>query len=392
MRKKLIYIFGTSHISLRLAENLSDENEVILFDSHQATPEEGQSWTYLYNDFSRLPDLSKGEIVYVVTNEDQLNIRLALSIGNSYPDLPVTISLSQSRLGIKLSGHIKNFSFINPSELAAKKFADAVNTPRYNLSNVISQSPSESVPEVRSQRQIDPLILRALLFSFLLAVITTIYFHYAENIAWIDSWYFVITLMTTVGFGDYSLREASSLSKIIGALLMIASVTNTAIIFALISDSLLKQRLSLTFGRKKLHEKDHVIVVGLGSVGLKVIEELLERGEKVALIETDINARFMPTILALRVPIIIGDAKLERTMQDVGLDNAKAVISVTSNDLTNLEIGLNVKSLNPGIRLVLRIYDQPLAQTLDKQLDIHFALSTSAIAAEELVSKFNTTH
>ena len=165
---------------------------------------------------------------------------------------------------------------------------------------------------------------------------------------------------------------------------MIASVTNTAIIFALITDSLLRQRLSLTFGRRKLRQSDHVIVVGLGAVGLKVVEELLERGETITLIEDDMQGRFMPTVLALRVPIIIGDAKLERTLRDAGLERAKALISVTSDDLTNLEIGLNAKSLNPDARVVLRIYDHLLAQTLDQQLDIHFALSTSAIAAEAL--------
>ena len=94
----------------------------------------------------------------------------------------------------------------------------------------------------------------------------------------------------------------------------------------------------------------------------------------------------MPTILALRVPVIIGDAKLERTLRDAGLERAKALISVTSDDLTNLEIGLNAKSLNPDARVVLRIYDHLLAQTLDQQLDLHFALSTSAIAAEALAT------
>ena len=215
MRKKLIYIFGTSHIGLRLAENLSHENEVILFDSHQASPVQEQNWTYLYNDFSRLPDLSNGVVVYVVTNEDQLNIRLALSISNSHPDLPVTITLSQSRLGKKLSAHIENLSFINPSELAARKFADAINIPDYKSQNVVSKNQPEAIAEIRFRRQLDPLISRALIFFLLLALTTTTYFQFSEHISWIDSWDFVITLMTTVVFGDFSLRESYELSNII---------------------------------------------------------------------------------------------------------------------------------------------------------------------------------
>jgi voltage-gated potassium channel Kch len=92
----------------------------------------------------------------------------------------------------------------------------------------------------------------------------------------------------------------------------------------------------------------------------------------------------MRAIYARRLPVVIGDAKLERTLRDAGLLRAKALLSVTSDDLTNLEVGLNAKLLNPGMRVVLRVYDQVLAQALHESLDIHFAFSTSAIAAGAL--------
>jgi voltage-gated potassium channel Kch len=171
--------------------------------------------------------------------------------------------------------------------------------------------------------------------------------------------------------------------------LMIASVTNTAIIFALITDSLLRRRLVLSIGRRRVKQSNHVIVVGIGSVGMQVIEELLARGESVTIVEDDINGRFMPAIYELRLPTIIGDAKLERTLRDAGLPSAKALISVTSDDLTNLEIGLSAKLLNPKARIVLRIYDYLLAQTLEERLEIPFAFSASAIAAEELAKFAN---
>lgn len=384
MNQAEIFIFGASHIGLRLARRLAPQSRVVLIDQQPTAPEVPDGWKYVRGDLSNLPDISQAKIVYAVTDEDKLNIRIALAIGNIRADLPVVITLVQSRLGKKLSRHMPNFSFISPPELAAHKFVDAIDAPASAAAKTSAASPVQEEPEIRHRWQIDPLVLRALLFFSFIAFFTTIYFHFAENLSWIDSWYFVVTLMTTVGFGDISLKGSSTVSKIIGTLLMIASVTNTAIIFALITDSLLRQRLSFTFGRRKLRQSDHVIVVGLGSVGLKVVEELLERGEKIMVIEDDIHGRFMPTISALRVPIIIGDAKLERTMRDAGLERAKALISVTSDDLTNLEIGLNAKSLNPNARVVLRIYDHLLAQTLDKQLEIHFALSASAIAAEEL--------
>jgi voltage-gated potassium channel Kch len=196
----------------------------------------------------------------------------------------------------------------------------------------------------------DPLVLRAVLVLFAIGVVATGYFHFAEKLRWIDALYFTVTTMATVGFGDISLKDSSTFSKLFGVALMIASVANTAVIFALITDSLLKKRLVLSLGRRHIGQAGHMIVVGLGAVGLRVVEQLRARGETVVIIESQEGGRHLPAIYAKRLPAIIGDARLERTLRDAGLPRAKAILSVTSDDLANLEIGLNAKLLNPSVR------------------------------------------
>ncbi len=58
----------------------------------------------------------------------------------------------------------------------------------------------------------------------------------------LDAVYFVITTITSVGFGDFSLREADALSKVVGILLMISGVGITAVFFALITNSLVARQ------------------------------------------------------------------------------------------------------------------------------------------------------
>ena len=390
MNQPLIVIFGASHVGLRLARRLTLAGHRVRVTDHAAAPPETpEGWEYASADLNSPSNLDDARLVYIVTDEDKLNIRLALAVRSAYPDVHIVITLVQARLGKKLARHLQHFSFISPPELAAKKFVGAIDAPLPLATNPQPPLEIEPEPDLPKSWHLDPLMLRAVIFFGVLAIFTTIYFHYAEQISWIDAWYFVVTLMTTVGFGDISLSKSSTLSKLIGTILMIASVTNTAIIFALITDSLLRRRMMLSVGSKRIKQSDHVIVIGIGSVGMQVVEELLERGESVTIIEDDINGRFMPAIYELRLPTVIGDAKLERTLRDAGLLNAKALISVTSDDLTNLEIGLNAKLLNPEARVVLRIYDYLLAQSLHERLDIHFAFSASAIAAEEL-AKFAT--
>lgn len=385
MSQAEIVIFGATHVGLRLARRLAVAgHRVRVVDHPNTSPEMPEGWEYTSANLTAPARLEHARLVYIVTDEDKLNIRLALAVRSAYPDLPIVITLVQSRLGKKLARHLNHFSFLSPPELAAKKFVNAVDSPSPMTGQTNHLLEIKPEPDLRKAWQPDPLVLRAVLFFGVLALFTTFYFHYAERLSWVDAWYFVVTLMTTVGFGDISLRTSSTITKIIGTILMIASVTNTAIIFALITDSLLRRRMMLSVGRKRIKHSDHVIVVGIGSVGMQVVEELLERGESVTIIEDDINGRFMPAIYELRLPTIIGDAKLERTLRDAGLAKAKALLSVTSDDLTNLEIGLNAKLLNPNARVVLRIYDYLLAQALDERLEIHFAYSASAIAAEEL--------
>mgnify|MGYP003907358231 CR=1 FL=1 len=65
---------------------------------------------------------------------------------------------------------------------------------------------------------------------------------------------------------------------------------------------------------------------------------------------------------------------------------ARAVIAVTSNDLINLEVALLVRELNSKQRVVLRLSDAALAQTLREAADIRFALSVPVLAAPAFVA------
>jgi len=61
-----------------------------------------------------------------------------------------------------------------------------------------------------------------LTFSILMVFIGTVLFSLLEGWTFIDSFYFTITTMTTVGFGD--LTVTSDVSKLVASLYMILSV------------------------------------------------------------------------------------------------------------------------------------------------------------------------
>ena len=114
--------------------------------------------------------------------------------------------------------------------------------------------------------------------------------------SWIDALYFSTETIATVGYGDFSFIDQPTWLRLFGILLMFAGVTTTAILVAFIADVLLSRRLSYSSGRRRVrHLHNHVIVVGLGSFGVRVVSDLVAAGYDVAVIERNDDNRFLST-------------------------------------------------------------------------------------------------
>ncbi len=125
----------------------------------------------------------------------------------------------------------------------------------------------------------------------------------------------------------------------------------------------------------------HIIVVGLGNVGTRVVGELHDLGYDVACIDRDPEARGVALARRLSLPMVIGEAYLEEKLRAVGLETAAALVSVTSNDMVNLETALQARALREDLRLVLRLGDDDLAQRVQKTLGNVISRSVSYMAA-----------
>ena len=170
-----------------------------------------------------------------------------------------------------------------------------------------------------------------------------------------------------------------SVLRILGAAL-IASFT------AIFTNYLLRARLGGALEIRRIPDRGHVIVCGLGNVGFRVVEELLCLGERMVVIELARDARFVPTTRRLGVPVIIGDATMREVLRQAHSPNARAVIAATNNDLINLEVALLARDLRPEQRVVVRLTDPTLAATLRENANVRLALSIAGLAAPAFVA------
>ena len=131
---------------------------------------------------------------------------------------------------------------------------------------------------------------------------------------------------------------------------------------------------------------DHVIVCGLGRVQYRVIEWLLEFGQAVVVIEKDPSHEFLDAVRAWGVPTVIGDARRVEILHDAAIEHAGAIATISSDDLLNLSVATAARSLRPGIRVVMRTFDDRLADNLRKGFDIYAAYSAFSLAAPALAA------
>jgi Trk K+ transport system NAD-binding subunit len=125
----------------------------------------------------------------------------------------------------------------------------------------------------------------------------------------------------------------------------------------------------------------HVIVVGGGEVGIRVVGGLHDLGFDVALVDHDPKAPAVAFARNLGLPVVIGDAS-ERTLRRAGLDGAIALVSATNSDIVNLETAMQARAMRgEDLRLVLRLFDDDLAQRVQRTVSNAVSRSVSYLAA-----------
>jgi len=242
---------------------------------------------------------------------------------------------------------------------------------------------------------INPMFYRALAAALTLLLGSTallrFFYQPQPKMNWLDALYFSTETIATVGYGDFSFLHQPTWLRLFSIMLMFGGVTTTAILVAFIADLLLSRRFAHSAGRRRArHLRNHIIVVGLGSFGIRVVSDLTAAGYDVAVIERDENNRYLSTAADLDVPVIFGDATLRQTLDSARVDHARAVAVLTQDDMVNIEIGIVLREMlgprvmpevvRPDVPLVLRVYDPVLGGAVAQRFGFENVRSTVDLA------------
>ncbi|CAL9303959.1 NAD-binding protein [Streptomyces olindensis] len=176
-----------------------------------------------------------------------------------------------------------------------------------------------------------------------------------------------VTLLDLFGINDPAFHASTGrqvlqlLSGLVGLLLL-------PVLLAAVLEALGTFRSASALRKPPRGLGGHVVLLGLGKIGTRVLTRLRELHIPVVCVESDPEARGLATARRLRVPVVLGDVTQEGVLEAAKIHRAHALLALTSADTTNLEAALYARSVRPDLRVVLRLYDDDFATAVYRTL------------------------
>jgi Trk K+ transport system NAD-binding subunit len=165
----------------------------------------------------------------------------------------------------------------------------------------------------------------------------------------------------------------------------------TAAFAAGIVNHLLSGRHVALFGRRVIPRSGHVVIVGMGQVGLRLAQELRALGVAVVGIERFAHASALPIARDLGIPVEIGDATSRRVLRRSGLRKSLAIVAAGSEERDNIAVAISAQAVAEDVTVVLRAgADDAIDETrslfhIGSVVDVNGL--TSAFVAESMTDK-----
>jgi voltage-gated potassium channel len=168
----------------------------------------------------------------------------------------------------------------------------------------------------------------------------------------LDAVYQTVTTVATVGFRE--VQPLDDAGKVFTIILILLGVGTALYTFSVVLETLFEGHLRALFGRRRMERQietmhDHVIVCGWGRVGRAIADELSAASADLVVIDLD-PARVAEAAL----PAMVGDATVDRVLEEAGLGRSRALVAALDSDAGNLFVTLSARSLRPDLFIVAR--------------------------------------
>ncbi|MFE6740383.1 NAD-binding protein [Streptomyces tubercidicus] len=175
---------------------------------------------------------------------------------------------------------------------------------------------------------------------------------------------FLEAARVVAGVGPAAPHDGHPGYEVVSGVAMLVTVGFTALLTAGIVDRMFGPRLVGVLGPRVLPRAGHVIVVGLGQVGLRLCQTLRQLGVPVVGVEREPAAPNLRLARSMGIPVVLAHGEDREVLARLGLGRARALAAVGSHELDNIAVAVAAHGVAPDVRVVLRAgEDEATAET-----------------------------
>ncbi|MFM9370650.1 NAD-binding protein [Streptomyces sp. Da 82-17] len=171
---------------------------------------------------------------------------------------------------------------------------------------------------------------------------------------WTEAVWNAARTLTTIG-SSHAAEHGPGWYKLFSAASMIGVLVLAAVFTAGVVDRFTGHRMTSILGARSIPRRNHVIVVGLGQVGLRLSARLRDLGVKVVAVERNRQASCLPLARSLDIPVVIGRGGDRFLLERLSVRRARALAAVASDGLDNIAVAVATRAVaGERQRIVLR--------------------------------------
>jgi voltage-gated potassium channel Kch len=335
-----------------------------------------------------------------ITLEDRWCDRSILSLENNYRKILAhsqNPNISQLSLGdwhgrdVIREGDIIVYLKISPDldeHLSGDRFLVSKNSQGQNWKpklTFIFQQLSGFFTQLNFRQQIRKVALVNAIIIFNLLIAGTVLFRWYYPEITILSAFFATAILLLGGYGDLfaELEDITFIPwwiRLFSLILTLVGTVFVGVIYALLTEALLSSRFEFVQQPPPIPQQDHVVIVGMGKIGVKIKTLLAKFKQPIVGITFNSDVKRQSHS---EIPLVTSNAgNLATALTTANVSQAKSIVIVTDDEILNLETALMAQAIAPHLNLVLKTSGIRIAHHLKTLLPTAQMVGVYAVAAE----------
>ena len=342
--------------------------------------------------------------VAVVGRTDAVVLRRALMVRSASEDVPLLLTIFDPTMAEQMTERLSPAKVASLADIVAPSLAGPCIDESFTAVSEEDGTPVGLVEDgddvreepIPSQKQRRPEAFARALFTpydksaglllfgslglitvFLIETVTAVF---VLDDTVVDAFYGSAKTLVTVD-PNPAVKDGPGWYKVFTSVSMLIALVFAAAFTAGLVNRVIDRRLTGLFGKRAVPRRDHVVVIGLGQVGLRLCLVLRECKVPVVAVEQDEDTETVGLAREYGLPVVVGRGADPSLMRRLSLSKAKAVAAVTSDDLENISAAMTARGIHEPVRVVLRVGDGAVANETRSLLALGIVRDVHRIAA-----------